>query len=69
MVGTISWLVFWAIVITRSSKAKGYTDVALTPVRDDEDETLELFTKTARRSRRRRPRQEGSRLTHAHPAT
>ena len=69
MVGTISWLVFWAVVITRSSKAKGYTDVALTPVRDDEDETLELFTKTAGGRAAVAHVKKVAELTHAHPAT
>ena len=67
--GTISWLVFWAVVITRSSKAKAYTDVALTPVRDDEDETLELFTKTAGGRAAVAHVKKVAELTHAYPAT
>jgi hypothetical protein len=33
--------------IVRDPNAKNYTDVALTPVQDDDDTTLDLFTKTA----------------------
>ena len=50
----------------RSERAKAYTDQALTPVRDDEDETLDLFTKTTG-ARRGRPRQEGRRADRRRP--
>ena len=47
MLGNIAWLSFWGIVIMRSSKTKTYADLALTSLRESEEETLELFTKTA----------------------
>jgi hypothetical protein len=34
------------LVITRDPAARTYTDIALTPVNDDEDETLGLLTQT-----------------------
>ncbi|MGB6347847.1 MAG: radical SAM protein [Methyloceanibacter sp.] len=39
-------LLLTAIAIARAPKAKTYMDQALTPVGDDGDETLDLFTKT-----------------------
>jgi Radical SAM superfamily len=47
LAGTIVRLALMAMVITRSSHAQAYTDQALTPVRDDDDETLDLLTKTS----------------------
>jgi hypothetical protein len=40
-------LLLTAIAISRSPGARNYMDQALTPVGDDGDETLDLFTKTA----------------------
>ena len=39
-------LLIWQTVITYSPEARNYMDKALTPVSDDEDETLDLLTKT-----------------------
>ena len=36
----------WKIAIARDPHARAYTDLALTPVRDDDDMTLDLLTKT-----------------------
>jgi hypothetical protein len=47
LIGTIVRLVLAARTISRNSAAKDYMDQALTPVGDDGDETLHLFTKTA----------------------
>nr|WP_210294079.1 MULTISPECIES: radical SAM protein [unclassified Rhizobium] len=44
---TIASLATSAFFIARDKKTKNYMDQALTPVGDHEDETLELFTKTA----------------------
>jgi len=68
MAGAIAWLAFWAIVIARSPQAQAYTDLALTPVRDDEDETLDLFTKTAGARAAVAHVKKVAELTHAHPA-
>jgi hypothetical protein len=45
--GTIVRLTLMAISITRSAHVQAYTDQALTPVRDDDEETLDLLTKTS----------------------
>jgi hypothetical protein len=45
MAGTIGRLLVWKMAIARDPAANTYMDQALTPVRDD-DETLDLFTKT-----------------------
>ncbi|MBB4574320.1 B12-binding domain-containing radical SAM protein [Rhizobium lentis] len=47
LAGTIIGLTISAFLISRDAKSKNYTDQALTPVADDEEETLSLFTKTA----------------------
>ena len=39
-------LLLWKRAITRDPDARSYTDLALTPVRDDADVTLDLLTKT-----------------------
>ena len=44
--GAIVRLLLTAIAISRSPGARNYMDQALTPVGDDGDETLDLFTKT-----------------------
>ncbi len=44
--GAIVRLLLTAIAISRSPGARNYMDQALTPVGDDDDETLDLFTKT-----------------------
>ncbi|HEY3641867.1 MAG TPA: radical SAM protein [Xanthobacteraceae bacterium] len=40
-------LMLWQRAIARDPAARAYTDLALTPVSDDEDMALDLFTKTA----------------------
>ncbi|AJC79085.1 radical SAM domain-containing protein [Rhizobium etli bv. phaseoli str. IE4803] len=47
LAGTIIGLTISAFLVSRDAKSKSYTDQALTPVADDEEETLSLFTKTA----------------------
>jgi hypothetical protein len=39
-------LLLWKRAIARDHHARDYTDLALTPVRDDDDVTLDLLTKT-----------------------
>jgi hypothetical protein len=39
-------LLLWKRAITRDPDARTYTDLALTMVRDDDDVTLDLLTKT-----------------------
>ena len=46
LAGTIARLVAWKTAIAWSPNARAYTDQALTPVRDDDDVTLDLLTKT-----------------------
>jgi radical SAM superfamily enzyme YgiQ (UPF0313 family) len=46
LVGTISRLVLMRVGIGLDRNAAAYTDLALTPVRDDESETHELLTQT-----------------------
>lgn len=47
LAGTIISLAVSAFLIARDAKSKTYMDQALTPVADDEEETLHLFTQTA----------------------
>ncbi|MBY3036613.1 B12-binding domain-containing radical SAM protein [Rhizobium laguerreae] len=47
LAGTIIGLTISAFLISRDAKSKTYMDQALTPVADDEEETLHLFTQTA----------------------
>ena len=44
--GTIGRLLLLKIAITRDPNATTYTDRALTPVSDEDDETFDLLTKT-----------------------
>jgi hypothetical protein len=46
MAATIVRLVAWKFAIERDPGARSYMDQALTPVTDDDDETLDLMTKT-----------------------
>jgi radical SAM superfamily enzyme YgiQ (UPF0313 family) len=46
IIGMIARLLFLKLVITRDRAARTYTDIALTPVDDDEDMTLDLLTNT-----------------------
>jgi hypothetical protein len=43
----IGRMMLWKWAIERRPGARQYMDQALTPVRDDDEETLELLTKTA----------------------
>ncbi|MDK4733850.1 radical SAM protein [Rhizobium sp. CNPSo 3490] len=47
LAGTIIGLTISAFLISRDAKSKSYMDQALTPVADDEEETLHLFTQTS----------------------
>jgi hypothetical protein len=47
LVSTIWWMYRLKRRIERDPNGHRYTDLALTPVRDDEEETLDLLTKTA----------------------
>ncbi|MBY5721080.1 radical SAM protein [Rhizobium leguminosarum] len=47
LAGTIIGLTISAFLISRDARSKTYMDQALTPVADDEEETLHLFTQTA----------------------
>jgi hypothetical protein len=42
----VARLLLWQRAIARDLAARTYTDLALTPVSDDDDTTLDLFTKT-----------------------
>jgi hypothetical protein len=44
--GTIAKLLWWKMAIERDPATRRYMDQALTPVRDDDDVTLDLLTKT-----------------------
>ena len=46
LAGTIGWLMVWQMLIARDAGARDYMDQALTPVSDNDDETLDLLTKT-----------------------
>jgi radical SAM superfamily enzyme YgiQ (UPF0313 family) len=46
LAGMIGRLLVWKTAIARVPDARGYMDQALTPVRDDENVTLDLLTKT-----------------------
>jgi radical SAM superfamily enzyme YgiQ (UPF0313 family) len=45
-VHTVMLLLLWQRAIKRDPKARSYMDLALTPVHDDDDTTLDLLTKT-----------------------
>lgn len=66
--GTIARLAANAFFIARDKKMKTYMDQALTPVSDHEDETLELFTKTAGGLAAVSHIKKVAELTHAHRA-
>jgi hypothetical protein len=46
VISTIAQLVLWAWRIALDPKTREYADAALTPVREDEDQFLDLLTKT-----------------------
>ena len=47
MLTIIGRMMMWKWAIEREPNARQYMDLALTPVRDDDEQTLELLTKTA----------------------
>src|SRR5262249_61585097 len=61
-------LALTAILIMRSPDARAYTDLALTPVHDGEDEELELLTRTAGAREAIAHVKKVAALTHAAPA-
>ncbi|MEK1895837.1 MAG: radical SAM protein [Rhizobium sp.] len=65
---TIAGLATSAFIIARDKNSKSYMDQALTPVGDHEDETLELFTKTAGGRAAVSHIHRVAELTHAHKA-
>ncbi|WP_018859956.1 MULTISPECIES: radical SAM protein [unclassified Rhizobium] len=65
---TIAKLAISAFFIARDKASKAYMDQALTPVGDHEDETLELFTKTAGGRAAVSHIHKVAELTHAHKA-
>jgi hypothetical protein len=67
--GTIARLAISAFFIARDKKTKSYMDQALTPVGDHEDETLELFTKTAGGLAAVSHIKKVAELTHAHQSS
>jgi len=68
LAGRIIRLAVTAMLIVRSSNARSYTDLALTPVHDGEDETLELLTRTAGAREAIAHVKKVAALTHAAPA-
>jgi hypothetical protein len=47
LAGTTAWLLAWVFAIARDPNARSYKDLALMPVGNDDDEKLDLVTKTA----------------------
>lgn len=47
LIGAAGWLLTWQMLIAYGPGADDYRDQALAPVRDDDDEMLELLTKTS----------------------
>ena len=47
LAGTTAWLLAWVFAIARDPNARSYEDLALMPVANDDDEKLDLVTKTA----------------------
>ncbi len=47
LAGTTAWLLMWVFAIARNPNARSYKDLALMPVGNDDDEKLDLITKTA----------------------
>jgi hypothetical protein len=47
LAGTTAWLLMWVFAIARNPNARSYKDLALVPVGNDDDEKLDLITKTA----------------------
>jgi hypothetical protein len=47
LAGMTAWLLAWVFAIARDPNARSYEDLALMPVGNDDDEKLDLVTKTA----------------------
>jgi Radical SAM superfamily len=47
LAGMTAWLLAWVFAIARDPNARSYKDLALMPVGNDDDEKLDLVTKTA----------------------
>jgi hypothetical protein len=47
LIRAAGWLVMWQTLIAYSPGAGAYRDQALAPVKDDDDEMLDLLTKTS----------------------
>jgi hypothetical protein len=47
LAGATAWLLMWVFAIARNPNARSYKDLALMPVGNDDDEKLDLITKTA----------------------
>lgn len=47
LAGMTAWLLAWVFAIARDPNARSYKDLALMPVANDDDEKLDLVTKTA----------------------
>jgi hypothetical protein len=46
LAGAAVWLLMWVFAIARDANARSYKDLALMPVANDDDEKLDLITKT-----------------------
>ena len=68
LAGTIINLSVSAFLIARKTDAKTYADKALTPVGDDDEDVLDLFTKTAGGTAAVSHIKKVAELTHAHKA-
>ena len=68
LVSSVVRLALTAILIARSPDARAYTDLALTPVHDGEDEELELLTRTSGAREAIAHVKKIAALTHAVPA-
>jgi hypothetical protein len=51
LAGTVAQLTLWRRALARDPAARAYMDQALTPVRNDDATTLDLFTKTTARTK------------------
>ena len=68
LLGTIGKLLVWKTMIERNPNVRAYMDQALTPVAEHEDESLDLFTKTAGAKAAVDHLKKVHDLTHAKPA-
>lgn len=66
LLGALARLAMWQMAIKRDPRSSRYMDQALTPVTDDEDETLDLLTKTTGAREAVSHIKKVEELTHAH---